>query len=281
MVRRIVLLSLRGQLSKSFKVMRRFILSCISASALAAVNVPLCAAESSSGAEPRFETYLGGDYDGRAAALTSTTIWSPFDPVAGPGFRVKLDDLANVYGDTNASVFSNNFLAADLKALGDAMMGYQTNYGQLWLKFYAGAAYQAQTRAFWQAGQLVQQKAWGITAAVESFWRASDRVWTSANVMWVNIDNTASLYIRGAYEVYRGESGLRISGGAEAGVTINNAGLFKEERALNLYNNYVRAGPLLNLRYGLNDFSLSGGLSQASDQTNLHPYASIRYGRQF
>jgi hypothetical protein len=247
----------------------------------AVAAAPPSAAESSSGSEPRFETYLGGDYDGRAAALTSTTVWSPFGPVAGPGFRIKLDGLASAYGDTNASVFSSNFLAADLKAFGDAMMGYQVNYRELWLKLYAGAAYQVQTRAFWEAGQLVQQKTWGPAAAIESFWRASDRIWTSANVSWLKPDNTASIYTRGAYEVYRGESGFTLSAGAEAGITISNAGLFKEGRALGLYNDYLRGGPLLNLRYGLNDFSLSGGLSQASDETAYRPYASIRYGRQF
>jgi hypothetical protein len=208
-------------------------------------------------------------------------VWSPFGPVAGPGFRIKLDGLASVYGDTNASVLSSNFLAADLKTLGDAMAGYQINYGQIWLKLYAGAAYQAQTRAIWEAGQLIQQKAWGATAAIESFWRVSDRVWTSANISWLQLENTASLYSRGGYEIYRGEGGLRVSAGAEAAGTVSNAGIFKEGRALDLYNNYVRAGPLLNLRYGLNDFSLSGGLSQASDETKLRPYASIRYGRQF
>jgi hypothetical protein len=261
--------------------MRRFIQFCFSALAFVAAAVPQSAAESSGGEEPRFETYVGADYDGRAAALTSSTVWSPFDPVAGPGFRIKLDGLASVYGDTNASVFSGNFLAADLKTLGDAMAGYQFNYGQLWLKLYAGAAYQVQTRGFWEAGQLVQQKAWGAAAAIESFWRAGDRVWASANVSWLRPDNTVSLYSRGAYEVYRSESGLKVSAGAEAGVTISNAGLYKEGSALDLYNNYVRAGLLLNLRYGLNDFSLSGGPSQASGETKLHPYASIRYGRQF
>jgi hypothetical protein len=261
--------------------MHRVIQFCFPFLAVTAAAVPPCIAQSSGSAGPRFETYLGADYDGRAAALISSTVWSPFGPVAGPGFRVKLDGLASVYGDTNANAFSSNFLAADLKTLGAAMAGYQLNYGQLWLKLYAGAAYQVQMRAFWEAGQLVQQKAWGPAGAIESFWRVTGRVWASANVSWFKLDNIASLYGRSAYEVYRSEGGLKISTGAEAGATRSDAGLFKEGRALDLYNNYVRAGPLLNLRYGLNDFSLSGGLSQASDETKLHPYASIRYGRQF
>src|SRR5215813_9387524 len=113
--------SLTGQLTKGLDVMRRFIQFCFSAMAFAAASVPPCTAENAASAEPQFEIYLGGDYDGRAAALTSSTVWSPFGPVAGPGFRIKLDGLASVYADTNASVFSSNFLAADLKTLGDAM----------------------------------------------------------------------------------------------------------------------------------------------------------------
>jgi hypothetical protein len=276
-----VIVKLTGQLSKSFRVMRRLIQFCFFALAFTAAAVAPSTAESPNGADPRFEMYLGAGYDGRAGALMSSTVWSPFDPVAGQGFRIKLDGLANVYGDTNATVLSSNFLAADLKALGDAMAGYQLNYGELWLKLYAGAAYQAQTKAFWQAGQLVQQKAWGAAAAIESFWRVSDRIWTSVNVSWMQPDNTSSLYSRAAYEVYRSEGGLKISAGVEADITTSNAGIFKEGRALDLNNTYVSAGPLLNLRYGVNDFSLSGGLSEVSDERTPRPYATIRYGRQF
>jgi hypothetical protein len=275
------IVKLTGQLSKSLKVMRRLIQFCFLALTFAGAAVQPSAADSPDSAAPRFEMYLGADYDSRAGALMSSTVWSPFGPIAAPGFRVKLDGLANVYGDTNTSVFSSKFLAADLKALGDAMAGYQINYGELWLKLYAGAAYQAQTRAFWQASQLVQQKVWGATGAIESFWRVSDRVWTSANVSWLQPGNTASLYSRAAYEIYRSESALKISAGAEANIITGNAGIFKEGRVLDIYHNYVSAGPLLNLRYGFNDFSLSGGLSQASDETKPHPYAAIRYGRQF
>ena len=103
----------------------------------------------------RFETYVTADYSGRAAALASSTVWSVFGPIDQPGFRLKVDGFASVNGETNANVFSSAFMASDLKALGDVMAGYQFNWQTVWVKLYAGAAYQSQTLAFWQAGQLV------------------------------------------------------------------------------------------------------------------------------
>ena len=248
--------------------------------ALAAAAVGPCWAEESASG-PRFETYVGADYDGRAASLVSSSVWSVFSPVNQPGFRLKFDGLADVYGNTNAAVFSSSFIAADLKGLGDIMAGYQFNRGPVWIKLYAGAAYQVQARLFWDVGQIVQQQAWGAAAAIESYWRVSDRVWASLNASWLQPDNAASLYSRAAYEVYRSDGGLKISAGAEAGLSANNADNFKEGKALDLYSNYVREGMLINLRYGANDLTLSGGMARASGDAALCPYATISYGRQF
>ena len=223
----------------------------------------------------------GPNYDGRAASPASSSVWSVFGPLNQPGFRLKLDGLADVYGNTNASVFSNGFMAADLKGLGDIMAGYQFNCGPAWIKLYAGAAYQVQARSLWDVGQIIKQQAKGAAAAIESYWRVSDRVWASANVSWLQPDSAASLYSRAAYEVYRSDGGLKISAGAEARFSVNNADNFREGRALDLYNNYVRGGALINLRYGVNDLTLSGGMSQASDDAASRPYATISYGRQF
>ncbi len=249
--------------------------------AAAAATVGPCGADEPNASGPRFETYVGADYDGRAASLTSSSVWSVFGPLNQPGVRLKLDGLADVYGDTNASVFSNGFMAADLKGLSDIMAGYQFNYGPAWIKLYAGAAYQVQARSFWEVGQIIQQQAWGAAAAMESYWRVSDRVWASANISWLQPDNATSLYSRAAYEIYRSDGGLKISAGAEASLSVNNADEFREGRALDLYNNYIRGGALINLRYGVNDLTLSGGLSQASDEAASRPYATLSYGRQF
>ncbi len=248
---------------------------------LSALATGRCDAGSSDDSVLHFETYVGADYDGRAASLTSSTVWSPFDPITQTGFRIKLDGLASLYGDTNATVLSGNFLAADIKGLGDIMAGYQFNRGPLWLKIYAGLSYQTQMRLFWEAGRTVQQTDWGGAAAIEAYYRFNDRLWASANLSWLQPDNATSFYVRAAYEIYRGESGVIVSAGAETAFAISNADTFKEGEALNIYNNYSRAGGLLNVRYGRNDFSVSGGLSQASDETAWRPYATIRYGRQF
>jgi hypothetical protein len=252
--------------------------------ALVAVAFTPCKADEA-GSAPRFETYAGADYDGRAASLYTSTVWSLFSPVNQEGFRLKLDGLANVYGNTNASVFSSPFTAAALKGIGDALAGYQFNCGPVWIKLYGGAAYQAQAQLFYDVGEIVQQRAWGGAAAVQTYWKVNDRVWSAFSASWLQPDNATSLYSRLAYEIYRSSGGLKISAGGEGSLSVNNANLFKEGRALDLYDNYVRGGALINLRYGANDLSLSGGISggmsHAYGDEAIHPYATISYGRQF
>jgi hypothetical protein len=240
-----------------------------------------CRSQSADRSAPRFEAYVSGDYSGRAGDLSSSTVWSLFGPIAEPGFRLKLDGFANIYGDTNAGLFSNSFLAADLKASGDIMAGYQFNRGSLWVKVYAGAAYQDQMRLIWQAGKIVQQQNWGAAAAVESYWRPSERIWTSVNLSWFESGNNTTLYSKAGYRIFRNDGGLEISAGAEAAATVKNADAFKEGRSLDLYNDYVRGGALINLRFGSHEFTLSGGLSQASDDTVWRPYATLSYGKKF
>ena len=107
---------------------------------------------------PRFEVNVGGDYYGRGVSLYSTSIWSVAGPVTEPGFRLRADGLASLYGETNTRVFSNGFLPGSTTALGDLMAGYQYNRGSLWLKFYGGVAFQGQNRFFWDAGQQSASK---------------------------------------------------------------------------------------------------------------------------
>lgn len=187
---------------------------CLIALALGAHAAPSCRA-ADAGA-PRFETYAGVDYDGRAASLTSTMVWSYLGPLDKPGLRIKIDGLADIYGDTNASVFSSNFLAANLKGLGDVMTGVQFNLGSVWIKLYGGAAYEAQAKVIWQAGQLVQTQSWGAAAAAEVYWQ-SGRTWASAALSWLQPDSSGSYYSRAAYEIYR-VGNWKISAGVEAGL---------------------------------------------------------------
>jgi len=229
----------------------------------------------------RFETYVTADTSTRAAALATSTVWSLFSSIDQPGIRLKIDGFASVFGETNANVFSSAFMAADLKALGDVMAGYQLHWEQIYVKVYAGAAYQAQTQAFWQAEQLIQQRSYGATAAVETFWQGSSGIWASGNLSWLQFDNTGAFYGRVAHKVLQESEGLNLSIGAETGAMIKNADIYKDGKRLDLYNEYVREGALFNLRYGSNELTVSGGFAKASDEGAWRPYATISYGKKF
>lgn len=244
-----------------------------------------CKSEETVRAPPRFETYIGVDYAGRSASLSTSTVWGASGPIAEPGLRVKIDGLENIYGDGNASMFASGFSASDLKSLGDVMLGYQFQRGPAWVKLYGGVAYLEQTKLnkpteSWMLLQLRQEKGWGGTAAIETFWRTTDRFWTSANLSWLQLHNTTSLFSRGGYEFFRAQDGLTISAGAEASASLSNIN-FAGERRPDQYKDFMRGGAMFNLRYGSHDITLSGGVSQASDETVWRPYATLSYGRKF
>ncbi len=227
------------------------------------------------------ETSVTADYSGRAAAMASSTVWGWFAPIDQPGFRLKVDGFTSVCGATNANVFSSAFMAADLRTLGDVMVGYQLNWENIWIKLYAGAAYQARTQAFWDIWQMTQQRSHGATAAIETYWKGSSGFWVSANLSWLQFDNTTSFYDRVAYQILHDVEGLDLSVGAETGAMVRNADIYKAGRRLDIYNAYVREGALINLRYGSHDLTLSGGFARASDESAWRPYATISYGTKF
>lgn len=258
-----------------------------------------CPAEEAKTREPRFETYMGADFDGRTANATSSLIWSVFGPVSRPGFRLKLDSLAGIYEELDTSVVPSRPLGVGQKSVTDVMAGYQFNYGRVWVKLYAGAGYGAQTGTSWRrynygySGTPIQQQEFGVAAAFQSYWRVNDRVWTSLSATWLQPESSISIYSRGAYDVYRTKGGLAISAGAEASFSSAGAGIpynrrtCHNEESFECYDSNRRAGALLNLRYGANDLTLSGGMSQTYGQAGHGPYAStspyagISYGRQF
>jgi hypothetical protein len=279
--------------------MRWQIGSSLAALAIAAsANMP-CWADGPSAEEPRFEVYVGAGYDGRTADITTSGVWSVFGPVTQSGFRLKLDGLGDISGATDASVLSSNFMPTGLKDVTDLMVGYQFKYGPAWIKLYAGAAYEAQVTIDWKrynynyGENSAQPKVIGAALAFQTYWPVSDRVWASLSVTWLQPDSSTSIYSRGAYEIYRTNGGLAISAGAEASFSSAGAGSpYNPPTCHNLegvecYDRQWRSGALLNLRYGANDLTLSGGMSQAYGQTvfgpysSISPYASISYGRQF
>lgn len=258
--------------------MRRQIGLPLAALAIAALASMPCRAEEVE--EPRFEVYTGANYDGRTGNVASSLNWGVFNPVTQSGFRLKLDGLADIYGVSNAPLSSTD---SGLKYVTDVMAGYQFEYGPAWIKLYAGAAYGEQAAIGTTFNGIYhvetpQRKAWGAAAAFQSYWPMSDRVWASLNVTWLQPNSLTSIYSRGAYDIYRTEGGLRISAGAETSFSLTGEPTIKQGWA---FEKYVQAGALLNLRYGRNDLSLSGGLSQPGGEAGSHLYAGISYGRQF
>ena len=77
---------------------------------------------------------------------TSSCVWSAFGPVTQSGFRLKLDGLADIYGETDASPSPATICCRRSERVTDLMIGYQFEYGPAWIKLYAGAAYAVQTR---------------------------------------------------------------------------------------------------------------------------------------
>jgi hypothetical protein len=229
----------------------------------------------------RYETFMGADYNGRSADLTSTLVWGVFGPVTERGLLLKFDSIADLYGETQATLFSRGFMLTDLKSLNDLMVGYQINQGLAWVKFYAGAAYVSQERIYYYAGATMQQTEWGAALAFQSYWPMSDRLSASLNVTWLQPDGSAWIYSNTLYEIYSTSWGLKISAGAEANLSLAGEMCFREGQAYEEYKEYLRGGALLNLRYGDNELSLSGGVLHASDETVEHPYASINFGRKF
>ena len=213
------------------------------------------------------------------ADVTTSAVWSPFSPVTEPGFRVKLDGVASIYGAPTASIGSSGFLPQGLDALSDAMVGYQLDLGSVWIKLYAGAAYQQQVFFIAETGTTAQRPSWSAAGALETWWRPTDRIWTGTS-LFISAD-LASIYSKVGYELNRADNGLVVSFGGEGALSAADANVFKEGRNLGLFNDYIRGGGLLNLRFGSHELSISGGLWEASDESGWHPYATISYGKKF
>jgi Cellulose biosynthesis protein BcsS len=252
---------------------------------LASFSQPALAVETGGSGEPkpppRFEVYSGLGYDARGANLYSDAVWSISGPVTEPGFRLRASLFTSVYGSTDSGVFSTGFQPADMGSVGDLMVGYQLNRGDLWLKLYAGAAYQSQMRLFWDVGQSTQDQGWGAKAAIEAWWRVSSRLWASADVSWLELNKETSIYSRLGYEVLRLDAGFIFSIGTEASADFGDASHFELGKHLDDYDSCLRGGALLNLRYGWHDLTLTGGLAQSSEDAKWLPYATLSYGRKF
>jgi hypothetical protein len=121
---------------------------------------------------------------------------------------------------------------------------------------------------------------WGAKATLDAWYRVNSRVWVSASANYLQIGKNASLYSKGAYEVWKGER-LVVALGGEASAGLGEQRFFDAGRRLNAFGDYYRGGGLVNIRYGSHDVSLSGGMSGNSDESRLWPYVTLNYGRKF
>ena len=237
------------------------------------------------GDDNRFETYVTVDYSTRSAAFASSTVWSVFGPVEQSGFRLKISGLTSIDGQSNASVFSSSFMAADVATQANVMAGYMFQWQNIWIKLYAGAAYQVtsyhiQSYDFWSINTLLSERNFGAAAALETYWEAESGFWVSGNLSWIQQNNTASFYGRAAYKIMKESEGLNLSVGGETGVTVWDPDIYRDGKRAG-YDEYVRGGALINLRYGSNELTLSGGLAADMEERGWRPYATVSYGRKF
>ncbi len=229
----------------------------------------------------RFEVYTTADLQPATASLVSTGVWSVFGPITEPGFRLRADGLANLYGDGDTQFFASGFVPGGVKAAASVLPGYQVRLGDLWVKAYAGAAYQSTVLYFPSIGRTAQISAWGPAATLDVYWSLSERCWASSTVSWTSANSTVTGYARAGYAFYQPQPDFRISAGVEGGVAIDSPPVFRLGRRIDYTEDTDRAGLLLNLRLGSHDVSLSGGLATAPSEQAAHPYVLISYGKRF
>lgn len=233
----------------------------------------------------RFETYVTVDCSSRSAAFASSTVWSVLGPVEEPGFRLKIAGLSSFDGEGNAGVFSSSFMAADVSTQANVMAGYMFEWRDVWIKLYAGGAYQTtayhlHTYDFLDINTLLSKANMGAAAALETYWEDESGFWLSGGLSWLQQNNTGSFYGRAAYKVMAESEGLDLSFGAETGAAVWDPDVYRDGKRAG-YDEYVRAGGLINLRYGSNDLTLSGGVAADTEEREWRPYATISYGRKF
>jgi hypothetical protein len=219
----------------------------------------------------RFEVYHGLSASEPGSSAYSTLIWSPFGPVAAPGWRLRAsgswsgDEEALRVGVTNtrATKRQDEFSAG-------LALGYQADFRFVWLKMYAGAAYRETSVSLDNVPLRAPQADIGAAALLESWWRLGGGNWASLDASWRSFDGGVSLYARGGRDFTIAPDWPVLSAGMEAG-------LFKDE----VNPAYEKAGPFLQARWGDYEVTLSGGLARDGDGEDWQPYAALSYGHKF
>jgi hypothetical protein len=246
---------------------------------LTCLVVPPAIGEERPQSAPRFEVYSGVDYAHSGAAIYENAVWSLFGPVTEPGFRVEAIAAGTLSGSGSAAIFSKDFSLGRLVASDALLAGYQFNAGSLWLKLYAGVAYQSLAQPDRAAGLTFEKRGFGTEVAVESWWRPAERVWASADLSFVTVNEGASLYARVGYEIFR-SGRVTLSLGSDFSLFEDGIPLDSGSQRLP-HDLYLREGGLLNARAGAHDLTLSGGFAESSKDGAREPYLTLSYGLKF
>lgn len=221
---------------------------------------------------PQFEAYTGGNVTNSGYSLYSNTVWAFGNPVAGEGWRLRIGGEHSDYETEMTAGYDNTpVVKRESKSAGNIAIGYQANFGILWLKTYAGAVYRQHTKTLDDIVLLSSELEAGALLAVESWWRLDERAWASFDVSWTSLDNGASVYSRAAYDItLQDRLWPAFAAGVEAGAysdDINPAG--------------HKVGMFTQARWERHEVTLSGGYMYSGDEEEAQPYAGLSYGRKF
>jgi hypothetical protein len=219
---------------------------------------------------PRLEAYTGIAASASGVTAYGTLIWSFAAPVSQAGWRVRAA-AAHGYSETDvevtleASAARHRYETTD----GDLALGYQADFGRLWLKLYGGVAFRESVDKL--NGQPAKQiSETGALAIAEAWLRISDRIWASADVKWTGIDDGVSAFSRIGAHVGPRRQAVLFSAGLEAGV-----------HAADIEAMSSKAGLFGQAQWGANELTLSGGLARSSQSDEWNAYGGVSYGRKF
>jgi hypothetical protein len=220
---------------------------------------------------PHFELYNGLNGAEPGLSTYSTLVWSPFTPVAGPGWRIR---AAGAYSSDETSLRAGpanaQFNKQQEEISADLALGYQADLRFLWLKVYFGGTYRETSVALDDMPLSAPKAEMGATAMVESWWRLGERDWATLDANWRSYDGGVSVFSRAGHDMFSASGWPTVAAGLEAG-------LFKDEAD----PMSQKAGSFIQARWGAHEVTLSGGISREEEDGTWQPYASLSYGRKF
>jgi hypothetical protein len=213
---------------------------------------------------PHFEAYTGFETVRGNASLYTLLIWSPYKAVTEPGLRLRIGGYGSVHGE-GRQVWQSRFTGG--KTGGDIMAGYQAAFGPLWLKLYAGAAFEE--TASITGTETGKGQRTGAKATAESWLKLTNSWSAAADASWSGADEGLSFGLR----LERRLGTLPLAGAVSGG--LEGSAYAKGDDSV------LKSGAHIKFGDGLSELTLSGGLAQTGQDNDTSPYAGLSYGRKF